>query len=267
MTDAIHSVMATLGSAAASSIITAVLSLAFGAAIIHVVMSVLQRALEHSKLERAAHSLILSIIKVALYVMLGLSVASALGIDVTGIVAMASVLTLAVSLALQNMLTNVIGGFTILSTHPFRSGDYVDIGSMSGTVKEISMTYTQLTTPDNKIISIPNSSVVAAQITNYSSSGSRRVDVNVSASYDAPVQEVLDALLEAAAVEKVLTDPAPFAALTSYDDSVICYTLRVWVKTEDYWDVFFQVNRRVSETFKAHNVEMSYPHVNVHMSK
>lgn len=267
MSEAFKTVAATLGGAAASNVLSAVLSLVFGIIIINTVMSVLKKGLEHSKLEKAAHSLVLSIVKVALYVLLGLSVASSLGIDVTGVVAMASVLTLAVSLALQNMLSNVIGGFTILSTHPFRSGDYVEIGAMAGTVTEISMTYTQLLTPDNKVVSIPNSSVIASQITNYSAAGTRRVDVAVSASYDSDVDEVVAALVKAGTVEKALADPAPFAGIVSYGESTINYTLRVWCNAADYWDVFFAVNQRVIGAFKDAKVEMSYPHVNVHMSK
>lgn len=256
---------AVLRSAALGGIFNAVVTLVVGILAIRIAMNILKTALNKSKLEKAAHSLIVSIAQVTLYVLLFLSVAPALGIDVTGVVALASVLTLAVSLALQNILGNVIGGFTLLTTHPFRSGDYVDIGAMSGTVTEINMSYTVLMTPDNKVVSIPNSSVVAAQITNYSSSGSRRVDINVSASYDAPAEKVIAALLEAGKVEKALADPAPFAALTSYGDSAINYTLRVWVNSADYWDVFFRVNQRVGETFAANGIEMTYPHVNVHM--
>lgn len=265
MTTYIHEMLSLLGGSAVRGILNALVSLVIGILAIRIVMNLVKKALNRSKLEKAAHTLVINILNVALYVLLFLSVAPALGIDITGIVAMASVLTLAVSLALQNMLANVIGGFTILTTHPFRSGDYVDIGAMSGTVQEITMTYTVLVTPDNKIVSIPNSTVVAAQITNYSASGSRRVDVNVSASYDAPTQKVIDALVEAGTVEKALTDPAPFAALTSYGDSAINYTLRVWVNTADYWDVFFQVNQRVSHVFAENGIEMTYPHVNVHM--
>lgn len=173
---------------------TALILAAAGILAVRLLMKLLDRALEKSKLEKAAHSLIRSLVRAALYLLLGLSVASALHIDVTGVVALASVLTLAVSLSLQNMLSNVIGGFTVLYTHPFHSGDYVEIGGQSGTVQEINMTYTVLATPDNKIVSIPNSAVTAAQITNYSSSGTRRVEIAVSAAYSAPVQKVIDAL-------------------------------------------------------------------------
>ena len=133
-----------LGTGALNKVLHAVLVLVIGILIIRIVTKLLRGGLEKSHLEKAAHSLILSLAKVAMYILLGLSVASSLGIDVTGIVALASVLTLAVSLSLQNMLTNVIGGFTILSTHPFHSGDYVEIAGQSGTVQEINMTYTRL---------------------------------------------------------------------------------------------------------------------------
>ena len=245
----------------------AVILLVIGILVIRLVMSLLKKALEKSKLEKAAHTLILSLARAALYILLLLSVASALGIDVTGIIALASVLTLALSLALQNMVSNIIGGFTILYTHPFHSGDYVEIAGQAGTVQEINMTYTKLATPDNKVISIPNSAVVAAQIVNYSAQSTRRVDISVSAAYSVPTQKVIDALALAGTMDKVLLDPAPFAAVDSYGESAIRYVLRVWVKSEDYWDVYFTLNQRVKTVFDEQGVAMTYPHLNVHLDK
>lgn len=246
---------------------TALILAAAGILAVRLLMKLLDRALEKSKLEKAAHSLIRSLVRAALYLLLGLSVASALHIDVTGVVALASVLTLAVSLSLQNMLSNVIGGFTVLYTHPFHSGDYVEIGGQSGTVQEINMTYTVLATPDNKIVSIPNSAVTAAQITNYSSSGTRRVEIAVSAAYSAPVQKVIDALALAGTVDNVLLEPVPQAVVTNYGDSAISYSLRLWVKTQDYWDVYFDVMQRIKKIFDEQGIEMTYPHLNVHLDK
>ena len=243
----------------------AVILLCAGILVIRVILTILRRALQKSNLANGAHRLISSLASVALYVLLGLIVASSLGIDVTGIVALASVLTLSVSLALQNMLANVIGGFTLLSTHPFRAGDFVEIAGQSGTVQEINMSYTTLLTPDNKQISIPNSAVVAAQIVNYTSAGTRRVEISVSAGYDAPVQKVLDALVQAGAADNVLLDPAPSAVITGYGDSAIAYCLRVWVRAEDYWDVYYALQQRVKEVFDQQEIEMTYPHLNVHM--
>lgn len=250
-----------------SKLFFALILLVLGVLAIRVIMKLLGKALEKSTLEKAAHSLITSLVKAALYLILGLSVASALGIDVTSIVALASVLTLALSLALQNMVSNIIGGFTILYTHPFHSGDYIEIAGQAGTVKEINMTYTMLSTPDNKLISIPNSAVTAAQIVNYSAAETRRVEVLVSASYDAPTQKVIDALALAGTVDNVLLEPAPQAVLLRYGDSAIDYSLRVWVKTPDYWDVYFTINQRVGLIFAEQGIEMTYPHLNVHLDK
>ena len=243
----------------------ALIILAAGILAIRIIGKVLQKALEKSRLEKAAHVLITSLAKTALYILLGLIVASTLGIDVTSIVALASVLTLALSLALQNMVSNIIGGFTILYTQPFHSGDYVEIAGQAGTVREINMTYTQMTTPDNKVISIPNSAVVAAQIVNYSAEETRRVDVAVSVGQDVAPQKVIDALVLAGTVDNVLLDPAPAAVVSGYVDSAIHYSLRVWVKTDDYWDVFFLVNQRVKQIFDEQGIAMARPHMNVHI--
>ena len=244
-----------------------VLILVIGVLVIRVIMRLITAALEKSHLEKAAHSLILSLARAAMYVLLSLIAASQMGIDVSSIVALASVLTLALSLALQNMVSNLIGGFVILYTHPFHSGDYVEIAGQGGTVKEISMTYTVLATPDNRIISIPNSAVAAAQVVNYSSADSRRVELTVTASYDAPTQKVLDALVLAGTVDNALLNPAPSAVIVSYDDSAIRYSLRIWVKPGDYWDVYFQVNQRIKDVFDQQGIEMTYPHLNVHLDK
>ena len=248
-------------------IFTALITLVVGILVIKAVMRLLTRALEKSKLEKAAYSLILSLARVGLYLLLGLSLATSFGIDVTGVVALASVLTLAVSLALQNMLTNVLGGFALLTTHPFHSGDYVDIGGQSGTVTQIDMSYTRLVTVDNKVVCIPNSTVLASEVVNYSANDTRRAEIQVSAGYDAPTQKVIDALVLAATVDNALLEPAPFAAVVSYGDKAINYTLRFWAKTEDYWDVYFKVNQRVKDIFDEQGIPMTYPHLNVHFDK
>ena len=243
----------------------ALILLVIGILAIRIVVVVLKRTLAKTKLEKAAHTLITSLASVVLYVLLGLSVASAIGIDVTGIVALASVLTLSLSLALQNMLANVIGGFTLLYTQPFHSGDYVEIAMQAGTVQEINMSYTVLSTPDNKMISIPNSAVVAAQIVNYSAEKTRRVDVPVTVSQEVPTQKVIDALALAGTLDNVLLEPAPCAVVTGYGEGVILYSLRVWVRTEDYWDVFFAVNQRVKQIFDEQDIAMACSHLNVHL--
>ena len=247
--------------------IPALLILIIGLVVIRLVMEITKKALAKSKLEKAAHTLIKTAIQVVLYILLGLTVASKLGIDVTGVVALASVLTLAVSLAVQNLLANVFSGFTLLYTKPFVSGDYVEIAGQGGTVQEIGLTYTKLATADNKSVSIPNSAVTAAEIVNYTVLGTRRVSVEISASYDAPTQLVLEALREAGNVPTRLEEKEPFAALNSYGDSAINYVLHVWSTAGDYWTTLFAVNEKVREVFAARGIEMTYPHLNVHLDK
>ena len=251
-----------------ATILPAVILLVIGVLAIRVLMKLVDKSLSKTKLEKAATSLIRSLLKVMLYVLLGLMVASKLGIDVTGVVALASVASLALSLSLQDALSNVIGGFTLLSNHPFHSGDYVEIAGQAGTVQTIDITYTKLTTADNKTISIPNSAVVASQIVNYSTSGTRRVDINVSASYDAPIETVKAALLEAAKIDAVMDTPAaPFAAVLNYGDSAINYTLRVWTSAAEYWNAYFTITENIKAEFDKAGVEMTYPHLNVHLDK
>ena len=246
---------------------TAVVILVIGVLMIRVLMKLIEASLSRSRLEKAAHSLILSLTRTTMYLLLFLIAASALGIDVSSVVALASVLTLALSLALQNMVSNIIGGFTILYTRPFHSGDFVEIAGQSGTVREINMTYTVLVTFDNRIVSIPNSAVVAAQIVNYTSADCRRVEIDVSASYQTPTQQVLDALVLAGTVDNALLEPAPAAVITGYGESAIGYNLRIWVKPEDYWDVYYLVMQRIKDTFDQQGIEMTYPHLNVHLDK
>ncbi len=258
---------ATLGTFALSSLLPAIIIAVIGILLVQLLLTVVKKCLVKGKLEKAAHSLILSLVRVVGYVIVMLIVASRLGIDVTSIVALASVLTLAVSLALQNMLSNVIGGFTLLYTKPFSSGDFVEIAGQSGTVQEIGMTYTKLSTVDNKMVSIPNSAVTAAQIVNYTIIGTRRVDVVASASYDAPIDAVLAALRDAGKVPTALDTPAPFAAVTKYGESTVEYMLQIWCKADDYWTTLFDANKNVKAVFEAQGIKMSYPHINIHMDK
>ena len=266
----LNSIMAWLtmaGTFLAANILPALLIVIVGIILIRVVMKLIGKLLEKAKLDKIASNLIKTVIRVVLYVLLALMVADKIGIDVTGVVALASVLTLAVSLSVQNALTNVIGGFTLLYTKPFVAGDFVEVAGQSGTVQNIGLAYTCLTTGDNKKVSIPNSSVVSAEIVNYTATGTRRVDIAVSASYEAAVDGVLEALREAGKLPTALETPAPFAAVKNYGDSAIEYGLQVWCKSEDYWTTLFEGNKRVKEVFDEKGIAMTYPHINVHLDK
>ncbi len=256
-----------IGTFLAASVLPAAILFAIGVLLIRIVINIVTKFLDKSKLEKAAHKLIKTAVRVVLYGLLALMVADKLGIDVTGVVALASVLTLAISLSVQNALTNVISGFTLLYTKPFSSGDFVEVAGQSGSVQEIGLTYTKLATADNKSVSIPNSAVTSAEIVNYTVLGKRRVSVEIAVSYEAPTELVLEALKEAGSVPTILEDKPPFAALSSYGDSAITYVLHVWSTADDYWTTLFAVNEKVRTVFKEKGISMTYPHLNVHLDK
>lgn len=207
-------------------------------------------------------------VKVLLYFLMILTVMSHLGIPVTSLIAAMSVIGVALSLGVQNFLTNVVGGLQMLVSHPFEVGDLVDIGGSAGTVKEIGLFYTKIMTGDNKRIQLPNSSVVSANITNYSAEKTRRVDLTVNASYDAPVEQVEAVLMELlTGHEKILSAPEPFARVSGYGASAIEYTVRAWCATTDYWDVYFDLLKGFKTAFDQNGIEMTYDHLNIHMLK
>ena len=256
-----------LGFGTLGRIIPFVLIILVGLIVIKIITAIINKTLAKSKLEKAAHGMIRGLIRVVLFILLGLMAASSLGIDVTGVVALASIASLAVSLALQDLLSNLVGGFTLVYTHPFSSGDYVEIAGQSGTVQEIGMTYTKLTTPDNKLVQIPNSSVVSSEIVNYTVTGTRRVAIDVSASYDAPVEKVMAALAIAGNVDGILEEKGIFTNVTAYGDHAISYVVRVWCNTADYWDVHKAITLKIKRVFDEQGIRMTYPHLNVHIEK
>ena len=129
------------------------------------------------------------------------------------------------------------------------------------------MSYTKLQTPDNKMISIPNATVVAGDIVNYSVTGTRRLEVVIRAEYEEDSQRVIDALLEAGEDPRVLADPAPCAVITGYGTDAVNYSLRVWTKTEDFWDVNFLINRRIRDSFAEKDIRIAYPRMHVQLDK
>jgi small conductance mechanosensitive channel len=245
----------------------AILIFVIGFFTIFISMKILRKLLDRTKLENPAFSLLISVIRVALYLILSLIVASSLGIDVTGVIALASVLTLAVSLSVQDALTNLIGGFTLLYTKPFVIGDFVEIGGQSGTVQQIGLTYTKVLTPDRKTVSIPNKTVVAAQIVNFTAEGTRRVDITINVAYTNDPEAVLEALKKAADVPTVLKDPVPYTAVSTYGESTVGYMLQVWCKSDDYWTTMHGINKNIRVVFREEGIIMTYPHLNIHLDK
>ena len=254
-----------LDSISLAKILTAVALLAVCLLVTKFFLKGQDKLLARSKIDRSLHGITRSFTKILLLFITVMVVAGSLGVDVSSLLAVLGVAGLAVSLALQDSLSNLASGINILLTKPFVVGDYVTAGSYSGTVQEIRIGYTKLVTPENQVIMIPNRTVTASVITNYSTEEKRRLDLTVTASYDAPTELVLEALRAAAAVPQVLPGEPVFARLSNYGDSAISYTLRVWTSTADYWDAYFDILERVRAAFDQRGIEMTYPHLNVHM--
>lgn len=255
-----------LGTISVGKLLDALLCLVLCLIAMRVVTVLLRRLLKRVKWEQRLQKYLLTGVRSVLWLITVLMVIDALGVPMTSLVALLSVFTLTISLAVQTLLSNVAGGLILLSNKPFRIGDYVQTAGGSGYVRDQRLTVTVLETRDGCRITIPNSAVSAGTVTNYDAVGRRRVTTTVTASYDAPVDTVKLALAEAAArVPKLLRDPAPAAIVSSYGESSIEYQLFSWVLSEDYWSVSGALNEEIKKAFDAHGIEMTYNHLNVHI--
>ena len=258
-----------IGHMALSTLVSALLTFLVCFIVMQLILNIVGRLLNRTtKVDGTLKGFIHSAVKILLWILTAIIVAGAFGIPTTSLVALISIAGLALSLSVQNILANLFSGLTLLISKPFKAGDYVEAGGKAGIVKTIGLFYTQLNTLDNVVVNIPNSDVTGCIINNYSREPLRRVDRVFSASYDNSTEEVKAAVMDAIARDgRILQDPAPFVRLSEYRDSCIEYTVRVWCKSADYWNVFFDLNENVRECFAARGVEMTYNHLNVHLDK
>lgn len=224
--------------------------------------------LRMSKVDPALHSMLRTIMRIALLFLSIMIAFNVLGVPISSFLAVFSVIGLAISLAVQGVLKNFAGGIILLGSKPFSLGDYIETESVSGTVAEISLLYTRLIAPDGRTIYIPNDSIYSSRLINYSSNGARRMELKVGVSYDNTPDQVRTAALEAVSgIQGILADPAPVVFLERYDDSSICYTIQAWAPSESFLKLRYSLNESIYSSFKAHGVEITYPHLNVHNSK
>lgn len=234
--------------------------------VIRILVNMVDRTMEHAGMERGIRTFLRSGLRVLLWVIAVCILLGYLGVPMTSLVAVLSVLSLAVSLAVQGILSNLAGGIMIVSTHPFAAGDFVELGDVSGKIKEVGLVYTVLTTSDNKEIHIPNGDISAKTIVNYSANPTRRVEVKFTVSYDAEPQTVKDSIARVVGEHgKILFTPEPLIRVNSYGSSSVEYIVRVWCATEDYWTVYFDLQEQVKAAFDSAGIEMTYDHLNVHL--
>ncbi len=248
------------------TIVMFVLVLIGGLIVLKIAISIFRKMINRSKLHGTAGNFLISLIKTALVILYVIILLSMLGVDTTSLVAIFSVLTLAISLAVQDVISNLASGIMLVVTKPFEEGDFVDIGGSSGTVEQIRITCTKLKTGDNKVITIPNSTVTAANIINYSTKDTRRVDFTFSVAYGSDVEQVKSIILGVIAKhELILTDPAPMVRLTEHGASSLDFVTRVWVKSADYWTVNFDLKEQVLAALEGAGISIPFPQMDVHV--
>ena len=255
-----------IGSMSIGNICSAIITLVICLFVIKGIMKIVSRILSKSKLDARIQKYVTSGIKTVLYVISALIVVDSLGIPITSLVALLSVASLGITLAAEDILANIAGGLVILSAHPFNIGDFVEASGTSGTVKEISLNYTKLETPDGLLVMLPNKNLADSQMINYTALGKRRVKQVVTASYNAPTDTVKAACEEALGMTaKVLSNPTSAVYLSNYGASSIEYTVFCWCDAADYWDVYFGLGENLRTAFAKNGVEMTYDHLNVHI--
>ncbi|EPL09147.1 MULTISPECIES: mechanosensitive ion channel family protein [unclassified Pseudomonas] len=242
-----------------SRVLLAVITLAVGWWLINKLTHKVGKLLALRNADLALQGFISSLANIILKVLLIVSVASMIGVETTSFVAAIGAAGLAIGLALQGSLANFAGGVLILLFRPFRIGDWIEAQGISGTVDSIQIFHTVLRTGDNKTVIVPNGNLSNGIITNYNRQPTRKVVFDVGVDYDADLQKAREVLLELAKDERVLADPAPVAVVSTLGDSAITLSLRVWVKTADYWDVMFRFNELSRDRLRAAGIDIPFP--------
>ena len=232
------------------------------------ILKLVDVAMQHRNVDISLRSFTRNTISTVFTLLLVLIVVSTLGVNVTSLIAVASAATLAIGMALSGTAQNFAGGVMILLMKPYRVGDYISAQGQSGTVRDIKLFSTVITTADNQTIYIPNNSIATAIIDNYSTADLRRVDWTVGISYGDDVDVARKAVLSMLAADpRVLSDPAPVVWVAALADSSVNLTIRAWVKNGDYWNVFFEHNEEFYKELPKHGLSFPFPQMDVHMKK
>lgn len=219
-------------------------------------------------MDQAVVHFIGSLVRYLLFVIVLIAALGRVGVETASVVAVIGAAGLAVGLALQGSLSNFAAGVLIVAFRPFKAGDYVEIGGVAGSVESIQIFQTVLTTPDNKMIVVPNSGVIGGAITNYSRHATRRIDYVIGVSYKADLKktkEVITRVLEAET--RLLPTPAPTIGVVALADSSVNFVVRPWVKTDEYWAIYFDLLQAIKEGLDEAGIEIPFPQMDVHLNK
>ncbi len=247
-------------------ILAALAILIFGRWVAKYLAKLVRRMMGRSKVDEMLIRFVGNLIYFILLTIVILAAVSQLGIQTTSFIAILGAAGLAIGLALQGSLANFAAGVLIMIFRPYRVGDFVEGGGVMGVVEEVQIFTTILVTPDNKKIIIPNSQIMGGNITNYSAKDQRRVDVVAGVSYGDDLDRVRSVLQQLIDAEpRILKDPAPTIAVAELAASRVNFTVRCWVKTDDYWDVFFLLNEQIKKRFDAERIHIPFPQQDVHL--
>ena len=242
-----------------------------GVWLIRKVKTILKRIFEKKETEAAIASFIQSIVSIALTIMLIITTVGTLGIDTTSLAALLAGGGMAIGMALNGTVQNFAGGIMLLIFRPFKTGDFIEIQGYTGTVAELTITSTKLITTDNRVIVIPNGAVSNGTINNYSHMEYRRLDLIIDVEYGTSAEEACKVLMDLIKADVRILDiekgakADPFVALSALKDSSIQFTIKVWVRSEDYWDVNYNLLSRIYSELPKHNIQFPYPKLDVNI--
>jgi small conductance mechanosensitive channel len=255
----------TMGMEAGKSILLAVVIAVVGRYVIKFLNRLVAGMLERRNVEPTVQSFLKSFINITLVILLIITVVGTLGVNTTSLAALLASAGLAVGMALSGNMQNLAGGIILLFLKPFKVGDFIEGQGVSGTVKAIQIFHTILTTPDNKVLFVPNGPLSSGNVVNYSRNELRRVDFTVSVEYGTDIDKVKSVTLELLKSDsRIMQDPAPFIAVKELADSSVDFTLRIWVNVAEYWDVFFDTNERIYTEFNKQGIGFPFPQIQVH---
>lgn len=252
---------------AGSHILAALIIFIVGRFVISLLNKMVARLLHRRKVDASIESFVRSLVNILLTILLIVAVVSKLGVETTSFAALLASAGVAVGMALSGNLQNFAGGLIVLLLRPYKVGDFIDSQGVSGTVREIQIFHTILTTSDNKVIYIPNGALSSGTVTNYSREETRRVEWIIGVEYGEDYDRVEKVIRQVLAADgRVLDAPVPFIALHALDASSVNIIIRVWVKSADYWDVYFGINKSIYATFNQEGIGFPFPQLTVHQA-
>ena len=253
------------GIRAGERILIAVIVFIVGRFLISMLNKFVGRLMDKRKVDISIKTFVRSLVNILLTILLIISVVGALGVETTSFAALLASAGVAVGMALSGNLQNFAGGLIVLLFKPYKVGDWIESQGVSGTVKEIQIFHTILTTADNKVIYVPNGAMSSGVVTNYSNQVTRRVEWIVGIDYGEDYDKVQEVVYEILAADKrILNEPAPFVALHALDASSVNVVARVWVNSSDYWGVYFDINKAIYEAFNEMGINFPFPQLTVH---